>query len=220
MKTYIPLLLTLALGFVQRAAAQEFHPPADALVRPTVLAGEPDPGGRFFGRTPDPTRTRHYYIAAEPGIWNFVPTGEDPVTINPVPPLVKDQVVKFRYIEYTDATFRAQVLRDERLGILGPVLRGVTGEFLVVTFLNRTDRPLSMHPHGLRYDKDSEGASYFPDRGKGAAVAPGARFTYVWHIDEAASPGPNEPSSKAWLYHSHVQSDVEINLGLVGAIYS
>lgn len=29
---------------------------------------------------------------------------------------------------------------------------------------------------------------------------------------------PNEPSSKAWLYHSHVQPDEETDLGLVGFI--
>jgi len=40
----------------------------------------------------------------------------------------------------------------------------------------------------------------------------------VWQIDEEAGPRPDEPSSKAWLYHSHVSGDVETNLGLVGAI--
>ncbi len=32
------------------------------------------------------------------------------------------------------------------------------------------------------------------------------------------APGPHEPSSKAWLYHSHVVGDEEINLGLIGFI--
>ena len=47
-----------------------------------------------------------------------------------------------------------------RLGILGPVLRGVVGDYLKITFLNRTAVPLSMHPHGVKYDKDSEGSYY------------------------------------------------------------
>jgi hypothetical protein len=73
-----------------------------------------------------------------------------------------------------------------------------------------------MHPHGVKYDKDSEGAYYQPDPGRGAAVAPGAKFTYVWSLDDASGPLPHEPSSKGWLYHSHVEGDDETNLGLVG----
>jgi len=121
-------------------------------------------------------------------------------------------------VQYTDATFTARVLPDPRLGILGPVLRGMTGEYIEVTFLNRAWLPLSMHPHGVRYDKENEGSYYKPNPGHGAAVAPGARFTYVWQIDEAAGPRPDEPSSKAWLYHSHVTGDGEANLGLIGFI--
>jgi hypothetical protein len=99
--------------------------------------------------------------------------------------------------------------------------------------LNRAALPLSMHPHGVKYDKDSEG-SYYHDNyqsplppagndgpagsGRGAAVGPNARFTYVWYLDEQSGPLPTEPSSKAWLYHSHVGGEGEINLGLVGFI--
>jgi hypothetical protein len=75
-----------------------------------------------------------------------------------------------------------------------------------------------MHPHGLKYDKDSEGSHYSPQPGLGAAVGPGARFTYVWHLDEDSGPRPDEPSSKGWLYHSHVTGDEETNLGLVGFV--
>ncbi len=49
-------------------------------------------------------------------------------------------------------------------------------------------------------------------------MAPGARFTYVWQLDAAAGPRPDEPSSKAWLYHSHVSGDFDPNLGLIGAL--
>ena len=92
----------------------------------------------------------------------------------------------------------------------------MVGEYIAVTFLNRTGRPLSMHPHGVKYDKDSEGAYYEPKPGLGAAVGPGAKFTYVWQLDEDSGPLPGEASSKGWLYHSHVQGDEEVNLGLVG----
>jgi hypothetical protein len=121
-------------------------------------------------------------------------------------------------VQYADASFQMKVRGNPSLGILGPVLRGKVGEYLVVTFFNRTHRPLSMHPHGVKYDKDSEGSLYFPQPGLGGAVGVGARFTYVWHLDEASGPLPSEPSSKAWLYHSHVTGDDEVQSGLMGCI--
>ena len=79
-----------------------------------------------------------------------------------------------------------------------------------------------MHPHGVFYKKDSEGASYndgIPDsQKKGSAVPPGETYTYVWEIPERAGPGPADPSSLVWLYHSHVYEPKDVNSGLVGAI--
>jgi hypothetical protein len=179
-----------------------------------------DVGGKFFGAAPDPAKTRRYYIAAEPQLWDYAPEGRDPVCGKPLPPpvLANRNGGKLRYIEYTDETFTTRLIATPRLGVLGPVLRGMVGETLAVTFVNRTARPLSMHPHGVKYDKDSEGAYYEPKPGLGAAVGPGAKFTYVWHLDEHSGPLPDEPASKGWLYHSHVMGDEESNLGLVGFI--
>ncbi|HEY2953439.1 MAG TPA: multicopper oxidase domain-containing protein [Verrucomicrobiae bacterium] len=189
-------------------------------IEPTVTAAMGDVGGRFFGRPPDPQKTRHYYIAAEPQLWDYAPEGRDVMCGKPFPVSVagKRQGGKVRYIQYTDETFGAKVMENPRLGILGPVLRGVVGEYLAITFLNRTPRPLSMHPHGTKYDKDSEGAYYQPKPGLGAAVGEGAKFTYVWHLDEASGPMSGEPSSKGWLYHSHVNAEEEANLGLIGFV--
>ncbi len=194
--------------------------PPPLYVQPTVTKEMGDVGGKYFGHVPDPAHTRHYYIAAEPELWNFAPQGLDPVCGKAFPPalLLKRVAWKIRYVQYANADFSARVLPTERLGIMGPVLRGTTGDFLAVTFLNRAWRPLSMHPHGVKYDKDSEGSFYQPAPGLGSAVAPGAKFTYVWHLDAASAPLPDEPSSKAWLYHSHVTGDEEINLGLIGSI--
>lgn len=188
---------------------------------PTVTAEMGDQGGRFFGQVPEPARTRHYYIAAEWQLWDYAPVNKDPIcgTIPTTPQReLSTRTRKLRYVQYTDDTFNTRVSKDARLGILGPVLRGVVGEYIAVTFLNRSERPLSMHPHGLRYDKDSEGAYYKPRPGLGGAVGPKARFTYVWKLDPRSGPQPGEPSSKAWLYHSHVHDDEEINLGLFGML--
>jgi hypothetical protein len=163
-------------------------------IRPTVTKEMGDVGGKAFGRVPDPARSRRYYIAAEIDAWDFAPKTLEAVCGMPVSPHVVAQhtAMKVRYFQYTDETFTAKVVQTPRLGILGPVLRGVVGEHLLITFLNRTDFPLSMHPHGVKYDKDSEGAFYSPGAGLGSAVGPGAKFTYVWHLDEASGPLPGQ----------------------------
>lgn len=194
--------------------------PMTNFVPPTVTAAMGDVGGKFFGRTPDPARTRQYYVAIEPELWDYVPQGLDPVCGKPLPPSIVAQRRggKIRYVQYIDQSFGAKAIQAPRLGILGPVLRGTVGDYLSITVLNRTSQPFSLHPHGVKYDKDSEGSYYQPKPGLGAAIGPGAKFTYVWHLDEESGPLPSEPSSKAWLYHSHVEGDGEAGLGLVGFI--
>lgn len=41
---------------------------------------------------------------------------------------------------------------------------------------------------------------------------------YVWKVPERSGPGPSDPSSIVWLYHSHVDEIRDTNSGLVGAI--
>jgi len=121
---------------------------------------------------------------------------------------------KYRYIGYSDGSYSKPLPQPEWMGILGPQLRAAVGDTLKVHFLNKTDRPVSMHPHGLKYDKDNEGA----DGGKGGSIAPGKSFTYTWVVDEDAGPGTKDLSSVVWLYHSHVMAEDETNLGLIGTI--
>jgi FtsP/CotA-like multicopper oxidase with cupredoxin domain len=164
--------------------------------------------------------TRHYYIAAEPINWSYAPFGKDRVQGQRLPPPWQDNPTypKYHYVQYTDDTFKTPVKQPPWLGILGPIIRGVVGDTLEVTFLNRTDKVFSIHPHGVRYDKEDEGAYYPPNPGHGAWVIPHDKYTYTWYVDKEAGPGPGEPSSKVWLYHSHVMADADINMGLVGAI--
>lgn len=212
--------LVLAAATLCLAASLRAQEAEGVAIRPTVTPESGDTGGTIFGKAPDPAKTRHYYIAAESVLWDFAPSGREELCGGPLPlPVASNRRTgKLRYVQYTDATFTARVLPTASLGILGPVLRGVVGEYLAVTFLNRTDQPLSMHPHGVKYDKHSEGVYHIPFNGRGSAVAPEGRFTYVWQLDELSGPMPGETSSKAWLYHSHVTGDEETNLGLIGAI--
>jgi FtsP/CotA-like multicopper oxidase with cupredoxin domain len=178
-----------------------------------------DDGGRRAVAAEYMPQTRSYFIAAESVQWNFAPLGRDPVFDQPIPGLAPPEFPQVRYVQYTDATFTTRVEQPPWLGILGPILRGVVGDTLKVTFRNATDhKRYSIHPHGVRYDKESEGAPYGADPGPGAAVAPGEEFTYTWELDAGAGPAPGEPSSKVWLYHSHVDEVQDVLDGLVGAI--
>jgi len=85
----------------------------------------------------------------------------------------------------------------------------VVGDTVVVEFRNNSTRGyFGMHPHGFRYTKDNEGAQYLP-AGAGAQVPPGGRFTYTWVADKDSGPGPGDPSSLVWWYHSHVDETAE-----------
>src|SRR5215510_4902941 len=72
-------------------------------VEPTVTVAMTNAGGKFFGKVPDPTRTRHYYIAAEPQRWDYAPEGRDPICGKPLPASIsgKQYGSKIRYVQYT-----------------------------------------------------------------------------------------------------------------------
>jgi FtsP/CotA-like multicopper oxidase with cupredoxin domain len=163
--------------------------------------------------------TRHYYIQAEDQLWDFAPSGIDQIHGGPIPaPWTKYHVwSKTRYVEYTDATYATRKPQPEWLGVLGPVIRAEVGDTIVVHFRNHASGDYGMHPHGVRYDKDNEGAHY-SFGGAGADVPPGGSFTYTWFADAGSGPGPNDPTSLVWWYHSHVDEPAETNAGLLGPI--
>jgi manganese oxidase len=172
---------------------------------------------------------RTYYIAADEVIWNYAPSGMDKITGKPLPKtpptFIGTSYEKAIYREYTDATFVTLKPRPpewQHLGILGPLIRAEVGDTIKVVFKNNAHHPYSIHPHGLLYAKDSEGAPYedgVPASQKGGdSVAPGKTFTYTWQVPERAGPGPSDPSSIVWLYHSHTNEIADMGAGLVGAI--
>ena len=163
--------------------------------------------------------TRQYYVAAEDADWDYAPSGRDLLHDMrlPMPWNAKTKFRKTRYVEYSDATFSKRKPQPAWLGILGPIIRAEVGDTVVVEFLNRSALPHSMHPHGLHYDKESEGSLY-AGAGPGARVPATGRFTYRWTADKKSGPGPNDASSKVWMYHSHVEEELEMNEGLMGPI--
>ena len=64
---------------------------------------------------------------------------------------------KYVYKQYTDAIYSQQMPVPESQGFVGPLLRGEVGEIMKIHFRNEADIPVTVHAHGVRYDKDSEG---------------------------------------------------------------
>lgn len=181
-------------------------------------------------------KTRIYYVAADELNWDYAPSGHDAAMGHPFDEIEKGYTEsgphrigrvykKAIYREYTDDTFsilKARAPEDEYLGLVGPILRGEVGDTIKILFKNKASHPYSMHPHGVLYQKDSEGADY-DDGTSGAdkadgAVPPGATHTYLWQIPQRAGPGPADPSSVFWLYHSHADELQDIASGLFGVI--
>lgn len=180
--------------------------------------------------------TRTYYIAADEVDWDYAPLGYNKITGGPFdaeaqvfvkrgPIRIGRVYRKSLYREYTDASFTQLKPRSaewQHLGALGPVIRAEVGNSVVVVFKNNTGIPASIHVHGLLYDKASEGAAY-NDGTMGTlksddGVPPGGTYTYRYQVPERAGPGPGDPSSTVWMYHSHVDEVKDTNSGLIGAI--
>jgi hephaestin len=179
---------------------------------------------------------RVYYIAAEELPWNYAPSGIDEITGKPFDDTAKVFVgqrsnrigatyLKALYREYTDETFttlKPVAPEWQHLGMLGPLVRAVVGDTVEIVLKNKTTRPVSIHMHGFKYNKDSEGAPYVDgsaatDHGDDA-VPPGQSYTYDYEVPETAGPGPMEGSSVMWMYHSHADEVADDYAGLVGPV--
>lgn len=189
--------------------------------------------------------TRTYYIAAETVLWDYAPSYPTNRTTGAaftddkkvfVEGNGKDRIgriyQKARYIEYTDERFSTVKERPpewEHLGLLGPVIVANVGDTIEVVFMNKTaDQIVSMHPHGVFYGKESEGAPY-DDGTAGSdknddAVPPGGSHTYIWKVPARSGPTQWDSKPLIWLYHSHVGRDgladetQSTNSGLLGPI--
>jgi FtsP/CotA-like multicopper oxidase with cupredoxin domain len=177
-----------------------------------------------------PGKVRSYYIAADEVKWDYAPRGRNltgtPAVENESAEGGRSTIfLKAIYREYTDASFKTLKPRPpewEHLGLLGPLIRAEVGDTIKVIFRNNATVPYSMHPHGVAYDKKSEGA-FYNDGTAGAEkaddlVAPGKTYTYTWAVPVRAGPGPGDPSSILWMYHSHFVETRDMNTGLLGPI--
>jgi FtsP/CotA-like multicopper oxidase with cupredoxin domain len=137
-----------------------------------------------------PGQVRRYFIAADELDWDYMPGGRDGMMgmapegyakfyATRGPHLVGPVYRKALYREYTDASFsrlKPHSPGEAYLGALGPVIHAEVGDTIRVTFRNNGTHPYSMHPHGVFYDKASEGSPYAdgiaPAKKPGDSVAP------------------------------------------------
>src|ERR1035441_10084759 len=159
--------------------------PAEGIAQPSQTGSE--------------SKVRTYYVAADEVEWDYAPgginkmmgmkfEGNSKVFTERGPHRIGTVYRKALYREYTDATFtklKPRAPEWEHAGILGPILRAEVGDTIRVIFKNNATHPYSMHPHGVFYDKSSEGALY-DDGTSGAdkaddAVPPGGTYTYTHH---------------------------------------
>lgn len=114
---------------------------------------------------------RTYYLAAVEVDWDYAPSGID--QWHNVPLEESDDAAVFCtrddthigrvyrkaiFRGYTDETFSQQIETPAWMGFLGPVIRAEVGDEVHVVFKNLASRPYSIHPHGVHYTKEHEGA--------------------------------------------------------------
>jgi manganese oxidase len=148
---------------------------------------------------------REYWIQAEPVRWNIVPTKRDQMMDKKVKG--KTKFTAYAYRPYSPG-FAAPL---GPATIPGPLLEAETGDTIVVNFRNKLPAPVTMHPHGVFYSVEMDGAYKGKFTDPGGFVQKNRTFQYVWEAHEG--------TEGAWLYHDHGPMDpVPVYKGLFGAL--
>ncbi len=156
----------------------------------------PAPGGQ----------RREVWLQAERAPWTIVPTKRDEMMDEKVKGRTK--FTAFVYRLYTQDW--AQPIGPPSMP--GPVLEAEVGDTLVVNFRNKTNAPVTVHPHGVFYTEDMDGAYKGKYTQPGGFVKPGKTFRYVWDCREG--------TEGVWPYHDHGPLDpLPLYKGLFGIIH-
>ncbi|CAG5865387.1 unnamed protein product [Menidia menidia] len=160
----------------------------------------------------DQPKERHYYIAAVEINWNYSGNETDRFS---------STYKKVVFREY-DKDFKQAKTHPSWLGLLGPTLRAEVGETIVVTFRNMARGTYSIHPHGVAYGKQSEGAYYFDNTSQKEKeddlVFPEQEHVYYWEVTPEVAPQAEDPNCLTYTYISHQNVVEDYNSGLIGTL--
>ncbi|CAG00485.1 unnamed protein product, partial [Tetraodon nigroviridis] len=124
--------------------------------------------------------------------------------------------------QFTDRTYSERVLGPAWLGFLGPILRAEVDDVIIVHLKNFASRNYSIHPHGVFYKKEAEGALYpdgtSKDKKMDDSVPPGGSYTYRWEVRPEFAPTDDDANCLTWVYHSHVDAPRDVASGLIGSL--
>ncbi|KAL4239418.1 hephaestin-like 1 [Mactra antiquata] len=174
-------------------------------------------------------RYRDYYLQAEKIEWDYLQFKQNLVdfydgylkdTLVNGPERVGSKYSKYVYKQYTDDTYTVEIPKELSFGYVGPLLHGEVGEVIRVHLKNNVNIPVSIHPHGVLYDKLNEGAFYADnDNNKlDDGIKPGTNATMIWKLTSDFSPRDDDANCIPFAYHSHVNPDREVNSGLLGLL--
>ncbi|KAM4047114.1 ferroxidase HEPHL1 [Anomaloglossus baeobatrachus] len=179
--------------------------------------------------------TRTYYIGIVEEAWDYAPSGRNLISglnisadehASVFLENGKDRIgrvyKKALYKQFTDARYTEEVTKPAWLGLLGPVIKAEVEDTIIVKLKNFASRSYTLHPHGVFYEKDSEGA-FYPDGTRKSdkrddAVPPRGHHTYTWIVKPEYAPTPEDPNCLTWIYHSHIDAPKDIASGLIGAL--
>jgi FtsP/CotA-like multicopper oxidase with cupredoxin domain len=159
---------------------------------------QPQPGGV----------RREYWIQAETRNWEITPHKRDEWHNRPLNS--RNAYRAFMYREMTPGF--AEYVRAPTLP--GPTLFAEVGDVLVVHFRNadtKLRQAVTMHPHGVKYNPEYDGAYMGEFTRAGGFIAPGDTFTYQWEcVPESVG---------VWPYHDHGPNHtLNTFRGLFGAV--
>lgn len=171
-------------------------------VPPKVAAAKNDPG---ITKTAIQGNRKEYWITAEQRRWNIVPTNKDQMMNRKVKVRGGKQFQAYAYRQYS-ANFAAPL---GPATIPGPLIDAEIGDTVIIHFRNLLPTPVTMHPHGVFYSNEMDGAykGWYTD--PGGFVQKNRTFTYVWECVEG--------TQGTWMYHDHGPMDpIPLYKGLFG----
>ncbi|XP_062438293.1 ceruloplasmin isoform X1 [Rhea pennata] len=179
--------------------------------------------------------SREYYIGIVETVWDYAPGNKNIVSgqlfaeeeqaevfLKRGPRRIGSIYKKAIYTQYTNNLYDVVVEKPAWLGFLGPIIKGEVGDSIIIHLKNFASRSYTVHPHGVKYTKENEGA-FYPDnttdlQKRDDAVKPGDQYTYTWDVTEDQGPANGDADCITRVYHSHVDAPRDVASGLVGPL--